>query len=335
MSFLWPGMLWTLALVPILIGVYVRAEARRRRLAAHYGTLGVVQQAGGRRLGRRRHLPAALFLVGLAILLVGLARPQAVVSLPRPEGTVVLAFDVSGSMAADDMKPSRMDAAKAAARDFVQHQPLSIQIAVVGFSDNGFSVQPPTDDHDAILASINRLAPQRGTSLAHGIQASLSTISARAAPGPRLYSNLPPTATPTPTPVPQGTFAPAVVVMLTDGENNEAPDPLLAAKAAADQGVRIYTVGIGSPTGTTLHINGFTVHTQLDEALLKQVAALTQGAYFHAQSAQDLLTIYDGLSPQLVVRPEKTELTGILAGAGSLVLLLGAAFSLLWFGRVA
>lgn len=335
MSFLWPRMLWTLALIPILIGVYVRAEARRRRLAASYGTLGVVQQAGGRRLGGRRHVPAALFLVGLAILLVGLARPQAVVSLPRQEGTVVLAFDVSGSMAADDMKPSRMDAAKAAARDFVQHQPLSIQIAVVGFSDNGFSVQPPTDDHDAILASINRLAPQRGTSLAHGIQASLSTIAARAAPGPRLYSNLPPTATPTPTPVPQGSFAPAVVVMLTDGENNEAPDPLLAAKAAADQGVRIYTVGIGSATGTTLHINGFTVHTQLDEALLQQVASMTKGAYFHAQTAQDLLTIYDGLSPQLVVRPEKTELTAILAGAGSLILLLGAAFSLLWFGRVA
>jgi len=150
-----------------------------------------------------------------------------------------------------------------------------------------------------------------------------------------LYSNLPPMATPTPTPVPQGSFAPAVVVMLTDGENNEAPDPLLAAKAAADQGVRIYTVGIGSPTGTTLHINGFTVHTQLDEALLKQVAAVTQGAYFHAQTAKDLLTIYDGLSPQLVIRPEKTELTAILAGAGSLILLLGAAFSLLWFGRVA
>ncbi len=334
MSFQWPAMLWTLGLIPIFIGLYIRTQAQRSRLAARYGSLGIVQQAGGRPLGVRRHLPAVLFLVGLAILLVGLARPQAVVPLPREEGTVVLAFDVSGSMAADDMKPSRMEAAKAAARDFVQHQPLSVQIAVVGFSDNGFSVQAPTDDHDSILASINRLAPQRGTSLAHGIQASLSTIAARAAESPRLYSNLPPAATPTPTPVPQGSFAPAVVVLLTDGENNESPDPLGAARAAADQGVRIYTVGIGSTTGTTLHINGFTVHTQLDEALLQQIASLTQGAYFHAQSAQDLLTIYDGLSPQLVVRPEKTELTAILAGVGSLLLLLGAAFSLLWFGRV-
>ncbi len=334
MSFLWPQMLWSLVLVPVFIALYVRMQARRRRLAAEYGSLGIVQQAGGRPLGARRHVPAFFFLAGLTTLLVALARPQAVIRLPREEGTVVLAFDVSGSMAADDIKPTRMDAAKAAARDFVQHQPLSVQIAVVGFSDNGFSVQAPTDDRESILASINRLSPQHGTSLAHGIEASLSTIALRAAQGALLYSNLPPTATPTPTPVPKGTYAPAVVVLLSDGENNEAPDPLAAAQAAADQGVRIYTVGIGSPTGTTLHINGFTVHTQLDEALLQQVATLTQGAYFHAQSAQDLLKIYDSLSPQLVIRAERTELTAILAGAGSLLLLLGGILSLMWFSRV-
>lgn len=334
MRFLWPGMLWSLLLVPVFVGLYLRAQVRRRRMVEKYGTLGIVQQAGGRPLGARRHVPAILFLAGLTVLLVALARPEAVIALPHEEGTVILAFDVSGSMAADDIKPTRMDAAKAAARDFVQHQPLSIQIGVVGFSDNGFSVQAPTNDRESILASIARLSPQRGTSLAHGIQASLTTIALQTAPGPRLYSNLPPTATPTPTPVPPGTYAPAVVVLLTDGENNEAPDPLAAAQSAADQGVRIYTVGIGSATGTILHINGFTVHTQLDEALLQQVATMTKGAYFHAQSAQDLLRIYDGLSPQLVVRAEETELTAILAAAGSLLLLLGGAFSLLWFSRV-
>ena len=124
----------------------------------------------------RRHIPPALFLAGLTILIVALARPQTVVSLPRVEGTVILAFDVSGSMAADDMKPTRMEAAKAAARDFVQRQPPSVQIGVVAFSDNGFSVQVPTNDQDAILAAINRLTPQRGTSLANGIRASLNAI---------------------------------------------------------------------------------------------------------------------------------------------------------------
>ena len=147
-------------------------------MAASYGSLGLVQEAAGRQLGARRHIPPALFLAGLTILMVALARPQTVVSLPRVEGTVILAFDVSGSMAAEDLKPTRMEAAKAAARDFVQRQPRSVQIGVVAFSDSGFAVQAPTNDQEAILAAINRLTPQRGTSLGQGILASLNTIAA-------------------------------------------------------------------------------------------------------------------------------------------------------------
>src|SRR3990172_7727655 len=158
------------------------------------------------------------------------ARPQTVVSLPRIEGTVILAFDVSGSMAADDMKPTRMEAAKAAARGFVQRQPASVQIGVVAFSDNGFAVQAPTNDQEAILASINRLTPQRGTSLANGILASLNTIAAGAGAPLQLSSNRSPT--PTPTPVPKGAYTSAVIVLLTDGENTVSPDPLAAAPAA-------------------------------------------------------------------------------------------------------
>jgi Ca-activated chloride channel family protein len=336
MSFIWPTMLLLLLLVPLGVGLYVRLQQRRRRLAASYGTLGFVQQAAGRRLGARRHIPPALFLIGLTILVIALARPQAVVSLPRIEGTVILAFDISGSMAADDLKPTRMEAAKVAARDFVQRQPLTVQIGVVGFSDNGFAVQAPTNNQDAILATINRLTPQRGTSLGQGILASLKAIAVANGPpqAPRLYSNLTPTPTSVPTPVPQGTHASAVIVLLTDGENNENPDPLVAAQAALDRGVRIYTVGIGSAAGTTLHVNGFTVHTRLDEEMLQQISQITDGVYYNAQNQQELRTIYDNLNPQLVIKPEKLELTSIFAGASTLVLLIGGTFSLLWFSRL-
>ena len=237
-------------------------------------------------------------------------------------------------MGADDMKPTRLDAAKVAAQDFVKLQPVTMQVGVVAFTDSGFAVQAPTNDREAILGAISRLTPQRGTSLGHGIQAALQTLTAGAAPGPRLYSNLTPAPTPSPTPVPKGTYTPAVMVLLTDGENNEAPDPLAVAQTAADRGVRIYTVGIGSAGGADVKINGFSLHTQLDEATLQQISAITGGSYFNAQNAEDLRSIYDNLATQLIVKPEQTELTALFAGAGTLVLLLGGFFSLVWFSRL-
>ena len=333
MSFLWPGMLlFAILLIPLLIAFYLILQRQRRRFAAKYGSLGLASAGAG--IGMRRHIPPILFLIGLSILMFALARPQTVVSLPRIEGTVLLAFDVSGSMAANDMLPTRMAAAKVAARDFVLHQPPSVQIGIVAFSDSGFSVQPPTNDQDAILAAINRLTPQRGTSLANGILVSLNTIATSGQPATNFYSSLTPVPTPTPTEVPQGTYTSAVIVLLTDGENNENPDPLAAAQMAAKDGVRIYTVGIGSAAGTTLHVNGFTVHTQLDELTLQQIAQITGGTYYSAQTKDDLLKIYDNLDPQLVIKPEKTEVTSIFAGASVLVLLIGGLFSLLWFNRL-
>jgi Ca-activated chloride channel family protein len=332
MTFIWPALLLLLLLVPLLIGLYIRMQLRRGRIAANLGSLGFMQGAEGGRLGWRRHIPQAIFLVGLTIMMVALARPQTVVSLPRREGTVILAFDVSGSMAAEDMQPTRMEAAKAAARDFVQRQPTSVQIGVVAFSDGGIAVQAPTNDQEAILASIERLTPQRGTSIGHGILASLNEIAVSA--GEDVGSPTDPTPMPTPTPVPRGTYMPAVIVLLTDGENTQSPDPLAAAQAAADRGVRIYTIGIGSTTGITLQVNGFTVVTQLDEAMLQQISQLTDGAYFKAESEEDLHNIYDKLEPQLVTRPEKTEVTSIFAGVSILMLLFGGTFSLLWFSRM-
>lgn len=330
-------MLLFLIVIPLFLLLYLGLQRRRRRFLASYGSLGMVQGAMGRGLGLRRHIPPALFLAGLTILVIALARPQAVVSLPRVEGTVILAFDVSGSMAADDLQPTRMEAAKAAAVEFVKRQPSTVQIGVVAFSDGGFAVQPPTNDQEKILASINRLVPQRGTSVGRGILASLETIAAgkgEITQGEELNSTGDPSPAPTPTPVPEGSYTSAVIVLLTDGENNASPDPLAAALTAADRGVRIYTVGIGSAAGTILEVNGFTVHTQLDEAALQQIAQLTDGAYFNAQNEEDLRKIYDDLTPQLVIKPEKMEVTSILAGASILILLIGGTFSLLWFSRL-
>ncbi len=333
MSFIWPAALLSLLSVPLLVGFYLALQRRRRRIRAAYGNLGFVQNTSGRRIGAIRHVPPVLLLTGLSILMLASARPQTEVALPRIEGTVILAFDVSGSMAANDMQPSRMDAAKAAARAFVQEQPTTVQIGVVAFSDSGFSVQVPTDDKDQVLAAIGRLSPQKGTSLANGMLMSFRAIETNN-DATHFYSVATPEAAAVPAPAPTSQYGSSVIVLLTDGENNEQPDPLATAQVIAKRGVRIYTVGIGSPEGTALHINGFTVRTKLDEPTLQQVAQITGGTYYNATTAQDLSKIYSSLDPQLIIKPEKTEVTSIFAGASAAVLLIGGLLSLLWFSRL-
>jgi Ca-activated chloride channel family protein len=297
--------------------------------------MGLMQQASGRELGWRRHIPPALFLCGLTILLFAVARPQSVMSLPRVEGTVILAFDVSGSMAADDMEPSRMEAAKTAARAFVERQPATVQVGVVTFSDSGFAVQVPTNEKEAVMASINRLAPARGTSLGNGLLVSLNTISASdAGPTRRLYTNLTPVPSATPAPLPEGEYTNAVIVLLSDGENNESPDPLTAAQVAADQGVRVHTVGIGSPEGAIIHVDGFAIQTQLNEPMLQQISEISGGTYYNAANEEQLIDIYDHLTPELVLKPEKIEVTSVFAGLSILVLCIAGVFSLLWLNRL-
>jgi Ca-activated chloride channel family protein len=227
-----------------------------------------------------------------------------------------------------------MEAAKAVARDFVERQPSSVLVGVVAFSESGLSVQPPTNQQEEVLAAINRLSPQRGTSLGQGILASLDVLATDGEPTEQLYSNLTPTPEATPAPVPPGSNRSAMIVLLTDGENNVPPNPLAAAMAAADRGVRIYTVGIGSAAGITLEVNGFTVHTQLDEATLQQIAQITEGAYYNATNQEELRTIYESLDLQLVVKPEDIEVTALFAGLGVLILLIGGICSMLWFSRV-
>jgi len=335
MSFIWPTLLLMLLSLPLLVLFYFWLQRRRHIFAARYGSLGLVHDAIGSGIGLRRHVPAMIFLVGIAILLFSLARPQATVSVPKIEGTVMLTFDVSGSMAAEDLQPTRMEAAKAAARQFADQQPTGISIGVVVFSDGGISVQPPTDNREETLATIDRLVPRRGTSIGNGILVALNTIAVDAGDPPILNaSDLSEDPAVDPVEAPQGWYPSAVIVLFTDGENNQDPDPAMAAELAADLGVRVYTVGIGTPAGATIEVEGMTVHTSLDEAMLQFIAFETGGIYYNAGNEEELDRIYSDLEPKLSVKPEEMEMTSIFAGLGMIVFLIGGMLSLLWFGHV-
>lgn len=333
MTFLWPFLLPALLLVPLALWRYRRLFQQRQRNTAALGSLGQLSQQTGRPLGWRRHLPFALFLSAFALLLLGLARPQMPVSLPRLEGTVILAFDVSNSMIAEDLEPTRIDAAKVAARAFVEQQPATIQIGVVAFGNGGLVAQTPTNDQIDVLAAIERLTPQGGTSLGQGIFSSLVAVAGDTLPidesafDPESFDQGAP-------PLQIGSFPSAVVLLLTDGENTAPPDPLTIAQAAAEAQIRIYPIGIGSQEGAVIDVEGFNILTQLNEGALEEIAALTNGTYYHAADADQLREIYETIDLQLTVRGEEMEITALLAIAAFLLALTGGVLSMLWFGRV-
>src|SRR5512136_113421 len=271
MQFLWPLMLWLLLLVPVLVVAYILAQRRRQRYALRYASLSLVKDALGRGPGWRRHLPPAIFITSLAVMLFALARPATIVTLPAQEGTVILTMDVSGSMRAQDLKPDRLEAAKVAARSFIEKQPSGVKIGVVSFSDNAFLVQAPTNDKPAILAAVNRLTPQRGTAIGSALLTSLNAVFEDAnAEGGLPNSTADPT--PTPTPLPQGAYEPAIIVLLTDGESNRGPRPLDVVNQLVARGIRVYTIGVGTTQGTVLNTGGRSMRVRLDEATLKAVA---------------------------------------------------------------
>jgi Ca-activated chloride channel family protein len=251
---------------------------------------------------------------------------------------VILAMDVSGSMLADDLKPTRLDAAKAAARTFIDQQGADVQIGVVSFSNSEALVQAPTPDHDLAIAAINRLQPQTATGIGLGILAALDAIFSDPEITPpsvqaldELRQGGPP---PTPGPLTPILNYPASIVLLSDGQNNQNPPPLAIINAAISRGVRIYTVGLGTVAGTTVHIRGLTLHESLDETTLKQIAALTNGQYFSASTASDLAAVYRDLKTQIVLQQQKMEVTALFTALAAVLALAAGALSLFWFNRL-
>jgi Ca-activated chloride channel homolog len=326
MTLAWPWMLLSLGAIPLLVLGYRRLLRHRAARRSELAALGLVAP-GAVPSGQRRHVAPALFLAAVALLFVALARPSATISQPHREGTVILAFDVSGSMAATDVAPSRIDAAKSAARAFVKRQPGTVRVGVVAFSGSGLTTQQPTADRARVLAAIDRLTPLGGTALARGLQTSLSAIAGKTVELPGSAGSVEPQGQDL------GFHGSAAVILLSDGENTVGPDPIDVAELASTAGVRIYPIGLGSPDGTVLEIDGFQVATALDEPLLRKIAATTDGRYYAAADKKELTKVYGSIHLAWTVRAEHVEITALLAGAAALLLLVGAGLSLAWFGR--
>jgi Ca-activated chloride channel family protein len=331
MTFEWPWALLLLVVIPVLALIYISMQRRRQQYALRYASVSLVQQAVGSGPGIKRHIPAVLYLLGLTALIIALARPQAKIPTPSSTGTVVLSIDVSGSMLAQDVEPNRMEATKDAAEGFVKNQPDGVKIGVVSFSDFGALVAPPADTRDQALEAISRLRPQRGTNIAAGLAVALDAIYEEQADGDPVVTNEP---APTPSPDQPLEPPPASIVLVSDGQSNTGADPIELAQEAANAGIKIYTVGIGTPEGTILQIQGRNVFTRLDEETLQQMADLTGGRYFNAQDETDLRQIYDDLSRERVIENKETEVTFAFAGAALALSVLAGGLGLVWFNRL-
>ena len=341
MTFLWPGFLWSLVLIPVLIALYVWAQQRRKKFALKFATLSVVRQAVGKGPGFRRHLPALLMITALAVLAFSLSRPAAKVPMITSGGLIVLVLDSSGSMRARDVEPSRIEAAQAAARAFIAKQPADSVIAIVAFAATAYVLQAPTNEKELLLAAVDKLTLQRGTAIGSSLVVAMNTILE--------YRGEPPLAMLVPQasdegwpsseapPLPETPGPPldgSVVVLLTDGQSNVGPNPLEVVPLAAQRKLRVYTVGLGDPSGVVLQAEGRRARVVLDEVTLQAIADKTKADYFRAGTQTDLKAIYENLGSSLVVKEEKTELTVFLAGLAILLLLGSAGLSLFWFHRL-
>jgi Ca-activated chloride channel homolog len=346
MTFHWPHLLWLLVLLPLLVVLYLWLLKRRRRSTVRLASVQVAKLAVGKGPGWRRHVPPLLMLLALASLLFSVARPIATITLPISERTIMLAMDVSGSMRAEDVKPNRLKASQDAAKAFVQTLPREVRVGVVSFAGTAAVVQAPTQSREDVIAAIDRFQLQRGTATGSGIILSLATlfpdhgIEIQHVTGQRNFPGKPigkdsKDDKPKFTPVPAGSYQSAAIIMLTDGQRTTGPDPLDAAKMAAERGVRVYTVGMGTTNGEIIGFEGWSMRVRLDEETLKNISVLTQGEYFYAGTAEDLTKVYESLGSRMVVERKETEVTALFAALGALLAVTAAGLSIWWFGRVA
>jgi Ca-activated chloride channel family protein len=314
MTFQWPLLLLSLGLVPVLAALYVLGQRRRRRYAVRFTNLALLAEVAPKGPGRRRHIPPLLFGLGLAALLFSLARPTAVIAVPRDQTAVMLVMDVSGSMAADDLDPNRMEAAKSAARAFVNALPRGVQVGLVSFNNTARLSTPLTPEREEVEQAIDGLRADGGTAIGDGLNLALDELAQR----PRDA---------------QGNAAPARIVLLSDGASTAGVPPSQAAARAAEERVPVQTVGIGDRNATPV-VGGQRQPVPLDETTLQEIARQTGGDYYYAAGASELEEIYSNLGSQVRWVEERTEVTALASALGSVLLIAAGLLGLRWFGHV-
>ncbi len=362
-SFVWPRMLWLLALIPVLAAGYLALDARRRRSAVHYPALKTVGYANRSVAGWRRHVSPVLVLLALTALIVAISRPHALMVLPSRIETVMLVIDLSGSMRAKDVPPSRLRAAQHAAKGLLDAKPAGVSVGLVAMAGTSAVAQAPSRRKQDVATAIDRLQPQGGTALGNGLLIALTALRPQATEdaarlmegdasplkkqGPPGSPFGPPglgqgggqraaqgSADPEGTGAP-GSYGAGAIVVFSDGESNAGPTAVQAAELAATYGVRVYTVGVGTTQGVVLSADGWSARVKLDETVLKEVANITGAEYFRLEDTARLKQVYRAINAKLTLgKTEQAEITALFAALGAVLAAGAALLSLWWFGRV-
>lgn len=313
MSFAWPLALLALVLVPLLVWWYRAEQRRRARAAAAFVTEPLKPSVAPRGPRWRRHLPMTAFLLALAVLIAAAARPQRSKAVPTTDGAVMLVNDVSSSMAAKDIAPSRLGAAERAASVFLRQVPSSIRVGLLVFNQKPRLLQTPVKDHSLAASALTELRADGHTAVGDAINASVRVLQQLRASG--------------------GKRPPGAIVLLSDGNSTTGANPLTAARQAAALHIPIYTVALGTKHGT-IKVRNRAVPVPLEAGELAQIASLSKGRAFTAADAGGLRTVYAHLAAKLGHKTVKDEITASFAGVGLVLLLVGSALSLRWFGRL-
>ncbi len=346
-TFMWPQFLWLMVAVPLLVAVYIWLLRRKKKLALRYASLSIVKEAMGAGMLWRRHVPPILFLLAITAMLLAASRPYAVISLPSTQETIILAMDVSGSMRATDVKPNRLVASQDAAKAFLKDLPRNVRVGIVAFAGTASVVQPPTLSREDLVTAIDKFQLQRATAIGsamvvalaeifpeEGIDLTALTYGNNRQRGISIDQVKPKNPKKEFVPVPPGSYNSAAIILLTDGQRTTGIDSMEASKMAAERGVRVYTVGVGTVEGETIGFEGWSMRVRLDEPTLKAIALQTQAEYFYAGTAENLKQVYEKLSSRLTVEKKETEISGLLALVASILAMASAALSLLWFNRI-
>ena len=345
-TFMWPTLLWLLLILPLLVTLYIWLMRRKKKMALRFASLSIVREAMGTGPSIRRHIPPFLFLLAVAAMLLAASRPFAVVVLPSQQETIMLAMDVSGSMRATDVAPSRIVAAQNAAKAFLTALPRDVKVGIVAFAGSAQVAQIPTLNREDLVSAIDRFQLQRATAIGNGIVLSLATLFPDAGidlsamqfgqrqKGVSIDQPVAKDVKQPFVPVAPGSYTSAAIILLTDGQRTTGVDSMEAAKMAADRGVRVYTVGIGTVTGETIGFEGWSMRVKLDEETLKAIANKTQADYFYAGTAADLKKVYETLSSRLTMEKKETEISGLLALLAAALAIVSAGLSILWFNRI-